>query len=136
MVTRAKRIHGDAARGDLLGEALHESEHSRASRVREYEIFNRLLRGDRSDRDDSSPTSLAHDRHCFAAKVYRADQIQLNGIAIVMGAEVIEETGRRSSSVRHQYVDRAERAVRLSDELTHESFVGDIAGKRKYLLFG
>ena len=114
--TREDRVHGDAVLRDFPGERAQEAGRAGACGVRQDEPADRLAHRDRGDRDDATPVLLLHRGHRGVAHGHDGQQVQLDGVCVGVEGRRGEVAGRRSSAVRHEDVEPAERLLRGLDE--------------------
>src|SRR5829696_2880431 len=56
------RVHGDPVAGDLVGERPREARYCRTKAIRQHEVGYGLLRGNRSNGENSAPAAFLHPR--------------------------------------------------------------------------
>ena len=87
-----------------------------AQRVREAELWRRLLHGTRRDRDDPSGLALPQVRQ---REPRQPDRRQQDELECLLGAGVVDRRrrpGRGAAAVQHEDVDAAEGLERALDE--------------------
>src|SRR5579859_8179023 len=123
---RGDVVDQNAVFAELVGKALHQSDHGGADGVREHQVLHRLLDGDRGDGDDPAPAVALHVRNDRFGQMDGAQQVEVDGFAPLVGRDGEEVLGGRAAGVGDANVDAAEALGYVFDEGLHRSGVGDV----------
>ena len=106
-VARHDVVDSDAKRRDFIRERACETRYRGTQTVRKDQVIDRLFHGDRSDVENSSPSSLFHARQNLAHQFDGAEQRQARrGLPLIL-TEIFELACGWTASVRYQNVDAA-----------------------------
>src|SRR5690606_37784118 len=107
-VSRQKRVDRNTLGSDLLGKTLCEPVNPGPCHILAVEVWDRLLRTDRSDHDESAVTTapgrLPERWKRIPGEIDRTHQVELQRASPVSRRKIIDETCRWTTGIRHKDV--------------------------------
>src|SRR6185369_15188907 len=111
-VTRQDVVDSDAIGRDFIRQRAREPCQSGAQTVRQHQVLNRLLHRNRSDVENSAPTSFLHARQHLTRQFNRAEERQSRRLLPLLASYLIEPPGGWSTGVRNENIDPSEALIR------------------------